>query len=33
MTVTLITVFSVPRGKEQESVNWWQDVKANITAH
>ena len=29
MAVTLINVFSVPKGKEDEFVNWWQDVKAN----
>lgn len=27
MAVTLINVFSVPRGKETEFVKWWQDVK------
>ncbi len=32
MAVTLINVFSVPRGKEDEFVQWWQDVKAHITA-
>ena len=32
MPVTLINVFSVPKGKEDEFVQWWQDVKANITA-
>lgn len=32
MAVTLINVFSVPRGKETEFVKWWQDVKENITA-
>ena len=32
MAVTLINVFSVPKGKEDEFVRWWQDVKANITA-
>ena len=32
MAVTLINVFSVPKGKEAEFVNWWQDVKAHITA-
>jgi heme oxygenase (mycobilin-producing) len=32
MPVTLINVFSVPKGKEDEFVRWWQDVKANITA-
>src|SRR5438445_13314872 len=32
MAVTLINVFSVPKGKEDEFVKWWQDVKANITA-
>ena len=31
MPVTLINVFSVPKGKEDEFVKWWQDVKANIT--
>ena len=31
MAVTLINVFSVPKGKEDEFVNWWQDVRANIT--
>ncbi len=31
MPVTLINVFTVPRGKEEEFVKWWQDVKANIT--
>ena len=31
MAVTLINVFSVPKGKEDEFVKWWQDVKANIT--
>lgn len=30
MPVTLINVFSVPKGKEDEFVKWWQDVKANI---
>lgn len=31
MAVTLINVFSVPKGKEDEFVKWWQDVKADIT--
>src|SRR5256886_16891125 len=31
MAVTLINVFSVPKGKEDEFVKWWQDVKASIT--
>lgn len=31
MPVTLINVFSVPNGKEDEFVKWWQDVKHNIT--
>ena len=31
MPVTLINVFSVPQGKEDEFVKWWQDVKASIT--
>jgi heme-degrading monooxygenase HmoA len=31
MAVTLINVFSVPKGKEDEFVKWWQDVKDNIT--
>jgi antibiotic biosynthesis monooxygenase (ABM) superfamily enzyme len=31
MAVTLINVFSVPVGKEDEFVTWWHDVKANIT--
>jgi heme-degrading monooxygenase HmoA len=31
MPVTLINVFSVPKGKEDEFVKWWQDVKAKIT--
>jgi heme oxygenase (mycobilin-producing) len=31
MAVTLINVFSVPNGKEDEFVKWWQDVKATIT--
>ena len=31
MSVTLINVFSVPMGKEEEFVKWWQDVKDNIT--
>ena len=32
MPVTLINVFSVPRGKENDFVKWWQDVKTNITS-
>ena len=31
MPVTLINVFSVPQGKEDEFVKWWEAVKANIT--
>lgn len=31
MSVTLINVFSVPKDKEQEFVNWWQSIKDNIT--
>jgi heme oxygenase (mycobilin-producing) len=31
MAVTLINVFTVPNGKEDEFVKWWEDVKANIT--
>jgi heme-degrading monooxygenase HmoA len=31
MAVTLINVFSVPNGKEDDFVNWWQGVKAAIT--
>ncbi len=31
MAVTLINVFSVPKDKEAEFVQWWQDVKAQIT--
>jgi heme-degrading monooxygenase HmoA len=31
MAVTLINVFSVPKGKEDEFVKWWEAVKANIT--
>ncbi|MBA3613598.1 MAG: antibiotic biosynthesis monooxygenase [Nitrospirales bacterium] len=31
MPVTLINVFSVPNGKEDEFIKWWQDVKLNIT--
>jgi heme oxygenase (mycobilin-producing) len=31
MAVTLINVFSVPNGREEEFVKWWQDVKGNIT--
>ena len=31
MAVTLINVFSVPKGKEDEFVKWWQDAKVSIT--
>ena len=31
MAVTLINVFSVPTGKEDEFVKWWHDVKRTIT--
>jgi heme-degrading monooxygenase HmoA len=31
MAVTLINVFSVPKGKEDDFVKWWQDVKTSIT--
>jgi len=31
MAVTLINVFSVPKGKEDEFIKWWQEVKAAIT--
>ena len=31
MAVTLINVFSVPKGKEDDFVKWWQDVKGTIT--
>jgi len=31
MAVTLINVFSVPQGQEDEFVKWWQGVKADIT--
>jgi heme-degrading monooxygenase HmoA len=31
MAVTLINVFSVPNGTEDDFVQWWQDVKTNIT--
>lgn len=31
MAVILINVFTVPNGKEDEFVKWWEDVKANIT--
>jgi heme-degrading monooxygenase HmoA len=31
MAVTLINVFSVPKGKEEEFIKWWQDVKGTIT--
>jgi heme-degrading monooxygenase HmoA len=32
MAVTLINVFSVPKGREAEFMNWWQEVKTTITA-
>ena len=31
MPVTLINVFSVPAAKEAEFVQWWKDVKEDIT--
>ncbi len=31
MTVTLINVFSVPKGKEDEFVRVWEDIKIDIT--
>jgi heme oxygenase (mycobilin-producing) len=31
MAVTLINVFSVPKGKEDEFVQWWEAVKVDIT--
>ena len=31
MAVTLINVFSVPTGKEDQFVKWWHDVKGTIT--
>lgn len=31
MAVTLINVFSVPQGKEDEFVQWWQQVRSSIT--
>jgi heme-degrading monooxygenase HmoA len=31
MAVTLINVFSVPKGKEEEFVQWWEAVKLDIT--
>lgn len=31
MPVTLINVFSVPAAKEAEFVQWWQEVKEQIT--
>ena len=31
MAVTLINVFTVPQGKEDEFVNWWKKVKGDIT--
>lgn len=31
MPVTLINVFPVPKGKEEEFVKWWQEVKTRIT--
>ena len=32
MAVTLINVFSVPKGREHDFVKWWQDVKTSITS-
>jgi heme-degrading monooxygenase HmoA len=31
MAVTLINVFSVPKGQEDAFVRWWEDVKTNMT--
>jgi heme-degrading monooxygenase HmoA len=31
MPVTLINVFTVPRGQEEAFVKWWEDVKDSIT--
>lgn len=31
MPVTLINVFTVHRGKEEEFVKWWHDIRADIT--
>ena len=31
MAVTLINLFSVPNGKEDDFVRWWVDVKTGIT--
>ena len=31
MPVTLINVFTVHQGKEEEFVKWWQDIKDDIT--
>ena len=31
MAVTLINVFSVPKGKEEEFVQWWEAAKVDIT--
>lgn len=31
MTVTLINVFTVHEGKEEEFVRWWRDIKSDIT--
>ena len=31
MPVTLINVFSVPQGKEDDFMKWWHEVKDNIT--
>ena len=32
MAVTLINVFSVPKGRENDFVTWWEDVKTSITS-
>ena len=31
MAVTLINVFSVPKGNEEEFMSWWQDARGSIT--
>lgn len=31
MAVTLINVFSVPKGSEAEFVKWWEKVKGEVT--
>ena len=31
MPVTLINVFTVHKGKEEEFVKWWEDIRADIT--